>query len=520
MTIFTDDTNTSSSSQTPPPPPEKEQRYTLAQQLQDFPYAQVIVLMAVRVAEPVAFTSLFPYVFFMVKHLRPADDESSVARYAGYISGMFALCQALTGVVWGSASDRYGRKPILILGLLGSAVSLVWFGTATSFATALAARSLGGLLNGNVGVLRTALGEVAVHRRHQALAFSTMPLLWQVGCVVGPMVGGGLADPVKAHPGWFTPGSELEKTLSRHPFLLPNVVVGAMLVGSAVIAFLFLEEPHEQLGRISDQNDIGLKIGDAIVRVVTFGRVVRRRGQREEDSEEAGLLPTKKTDKYGTTIEVTEEPPVKMLDGPIIMTMIAYAVLSMTVTVVDELLPVLMSTSPSADNRLPFHMGGGLGMDSSQVGSMISVTGIFGIFIMIFLFPWIDGHFGTLRPFQLVSLLTPITYFLLPYLVFLASTPWSYTGGIIAFAAKTVLASLAFPQVLLLIQRTVTHRSYMGTINGLSQMFAAGARAVGPILWGYLMAWGQRQQQGWAPWWALAVASVVGLWCSLKLTCE
>lgn len=165
----------------------KRQQYTIREQLSEFPFWQMSVVMLVRFSEPVSFTSLFPYVYFMVKHLQPDKPESSIARYAGYISGSFALCQALTGVHWGRYSDKYGRKPILLIGLLGSALSLFWFGSATSYHMAMIARCVGGFLNGNVGVIRTAIGEIAPRRKHQALAMSTMSLLWQLGCVIGPV---------------------------------------------------------------------------------------------------------------------------------------------------------------------------------------------------------------------------------------------------------------------------------------------------------------------------------------------
>lgn len=173
----------------PPLSPQKpaRQQYTLMDQLSGFPYWQMFVIMTVRFSEPVSMTSLFPYVYFMVKHLRPEGTEASISRYAGYISGSFALCQALTGVHWGRYSDKYGRKPILLMGMLGTCISLFWFGTTQSYHMAMIARCLGGVLNGNVGVIRTAIGEIAPKRRHQALAMSTMSLLWQLGCVVGPV---------------------------------------------------------------------------------------------------------------------------------------------------------------------------------------------------------------------------------------------------------------------------------------------------------------------------------------------
>ena len=54
-------------------------------------------------------------------------------------------------MIWGSLSDRYGRKPILLLGCVGTCVSLMMVGFSTSFTMALIGRILGGLLNGNMG---------------------------------------------------------------------------------------------------------------------------------------------------------------------------------------------------------------------------------------------------------------------------------------------------------------------------------------------------------------------------------
>ena len=531
----------------------QKRTYTLAQQLQGFPVTQILILMVVRFAEPVAFTSLFPYVFFMVKHLRPHDSEASIARYAGYISGSFAACQALTGVVWGRASDKYGRKPLLIMGLMGSSLSMLWFGLAPwgGFWMALVARSLGGLLNGNVGVLRTALGEIASERRHQALAFSTMPLLWQVGCVVGPMLGGSLASPVDNHPDWFKHGGNAEKLFSQHPFLLPNLVVAAMLLSSAVFAFLFLEEPHEVLGPMRNKSDPGLKIGDAILRALSRGRVTRLREKEEshiedeetegeeEENEHTGLLKHNSGDDNTRYVSEVDENGLQTdadkASGPVLTQQVrvaigSYAIMSMTATVLDELLPVMLSTSPSP-SHFPFHLVGGIGMNSAQVGSLISSTGTLGIILMLFLFPLVDGRFGTLAPYRIVFIVFPILCFAIPYLVLLPGngndpsgssannsvSQIQYYGALFTYFSKTTLGSLGFPESQLLVQRAAAHRSHLGEINGLSQMFAAGARAFGPIVWGFLMAAGQKFSIAWVPWWVLGATTLIGAYFSRQI---
>lgn len=97
------------------------------------------------------------------------------------------------------------------------------------------------VLNGNVGVIRTAIGEIAPRRRHQALAMSTMSLLWQSGCVVGPMLGGSLADPIKNHPGWFSSDKDgfWKILFTKRPFLLPNIATSLLLVSGTILAFCF-----------------------------------------------------------------------------------------------------------------------------------------------------------------------------------------------------------------------------------------------------------------------------------------
>lgn len=80
-----------------------------------------------------------------------------------------------------SQSDIWGRKPVLLIGLAGTGISMFIFGFAKNFQTILIARALGGLLNGNVGVLQTTVAEVVKAKEHQALAYSIMPFIWTLG---------------------------------------------------------------------------------------------------------------------------------------------------------------------------------------------------------------------------------------------------------------------------------------------------------------------------------------------------
>lgn len=117
-------------------------------------------------AEPIALTSIFPYSWIMVKdfHVGNPNDASF---YAGILVASFSLAEALTGMFWGALSDRIGRKPVLLLGCAGTMLSLLIVGFAPSFWVALLGRIIGGVLNGNIGVIQTMVGELVKRPEHE-----------------------------------------------------------------------------------------------------------------------------------------------------------------------------------------------------------------------------------------------------------------------------------------------------------------------------------------------------------------
>ena len=99
----------------------------------------------VRLSEPIALTSIFPYAWELVKKFEVAS-EVYASFYAGLLISSFALAEALMGMYWGSLSDRIGRKPVLLIGCIGTMFSMIFVGVATNFWIALLGRLFGGLL--------------------------------------------------------------------------------------------------------------------------------------------------------------------------------------------------------------------------------------------------------------------------------------------------------------------------------------------------------------------------------------
>ena len=92
--------------------------------------------------------SIFPYIYYMIESFKITSDSNQIAIYAGMVTSSFALAEFSSSVIWGRISDRVGRKPVLLGGLAGTAISMIVFGFAKSLPVVLIGRALGGLLNG------------------------------------------------------------------------------------------------------------------------------------------------------------------------------------------------------------------------------------------------------------------------------------------------------------------------------------------------------------------------------------
>ncbi len=299
-----------------------------------------------RFAEPIALTSVFPYVPELMESF--GIPQNDIARWAGISSSAFSLCQGFTGLVWGAASDRYGRKPIILFGLFNTMWTTLLWGFSLNLPMALAARALGGLSNGNVGILRTTVAELCPWKELQPRAFSVMPLVWTVGATFGPTLGGALANPLGVDPRKPRGTAFLE----RFPYCLPNIVAAAFFTTGILVGWLFLQET---LASKKHAPDLGLRTG---TRLTTFVRKILHLPTKNTNGspEREPLLRHQKitdsdaTSQYDVAHEVVKEKAPKYRDVLTYQTslnLLVYTILAMYSQAYDQVRLTLWSTTLS-----------------------------------------------------------------------------------------------------------------------------------------------------------------------------
>lgn len=318
----------------------------------------------------------------MIESFNVPKDQ--VARWAGITSAVFSLSQAATGLFWGRAADRYGRKPIVMVGLLCTMLASLLFGFSRSLPAAILARAFSGSVNGNVGILRTVVAELVPQKELQPRAFSIMPLVWTIGSIVGPALGGALASPAAKYPKIFGDADFFR----RYPFLLPNIVAALFFVVGLCTGILFLKESLETR---KHQRDYGRVIGQALL-----GPFKRQNKQtkllwREENEQTASLLRVSRMSSVSTADGVAEIPRkdnIAQLSPPgyrevftrqSSINLLTYTLLALHSVAYDQLLPVFMHYPPQTDRasnaivKLPLKFAGGFGIDSDRIGLLFTI---------------------------------------------------------------------------------------------------------------------------------------------------
>lgn len=156
--------------------------------------------------------------------------QDAGAFWAGIVFISFSVMQFLATPVLGRISDKVGRKPVLWLSLMGSAVGYVMMALTMRFEWVLAARILDGITGGNIAVAQAAMTDGSKPEDRSKL-LGMIGAAFGLGFVIGPALAGVLA------------GSSLgESLLARHGWHLPFFVAAGLSFLAATFVLVWLPE--------------------------------------------------------------------------------------------------------------------------------------------------------------------------------------------------------------------------------------------------------------------------------------
>lgn len=464
------------------------------------PKRQLAILAVIALAEQTALNSISPYLPEMASTF-PEVDPAEVGMYVGLIASAFALAQFATNFMWGWLSDKIGRKPVVLCGTFLTALCFVAFGFCRTLWQAILVQALMGLVNGNQGVVSTCLGEIT-DRSNQSRAFKYLPVIYGIGGITGPIVGGLLVK--KKNP--FRPDEP-----NPYPYLLPNLFSAAVLAVDLILTMIFLEESLE---RAQDLPPLPNRVRSLFTWMWQFTSAHRptylRRGKKRQKSNGYQPVPNRQysdadagTDDEDDDEGDEEQAPFSSLLGPgnpqehlskgdvftrdTILLLVTFLIFQLANISYNSLYPIFAQASPPTGRHL----------DPEEIGVSLAFAGVVTILFQIGIFGALRERIGNKITYRVGLAGFVVAFLLMPWVGYKDGADgshsatkmgqvwlWIELGGVLII--KTIAAVGGLTSALLLITNSAPSHAVLGTLNGLAQTLSAGGRALGPFISGSL----------------------------------
>lgn len=151
----------------------------------------LLALLLAMFAISVGYGIVLPILPFLVVRLAGTNDPVIQSWHTGLVTGTYILAIFLFAPVWGKLSDRWGRRPVILLGLMGFASSVALFGLIESLPVLYLGRFLDGLFAAAIAPVTYALvGTHSPSKEWQARRFVLISIAGTAGFFAGPLLGG------------------------------------------------------------------------------------------------------------------------------------------------------------------------------------------------------------------------------------------------------------------------------------------------------------------------------------------
>ncbi|KAG6473964.1 hypothetical protein ZIOFF_067884 [Zingiber officinale] len=415
------------------------------------PYKEFFYVWIVTLCTALPISSLFPFLYFMIRDLHVAEREEDIGFYAGFVGEIysnrasFMVGRASTSMLWGIVADKYGRKPVILISIFSVLVDSIFL---RPFQHTLWFEYK--LLD---GYQYKAYSVEVCREEHQSLGVSLVSTAWGIGLIIGPALGGFLAQPAEKYPKIFSQGS----FFARFPYCLPCALISLLALG-VFIASLWLPET---LHNHDPQTMADVATEDVETSICSSGL---RGGHGEFEKNDA---PSKNLLK----------------NWPLMSSIIVYCIFSLHDMAYSEIFSLWAVSDKSY---------GGLSFSSQDVGVVLASSGFGLLIFQVFLYPPIERLLGSINSIRVAAVLSMP---LLAAYPFMSSISGLTLKVIVNFASllKNVLSMIIITSLFLL-QNNSVPREQRGAANGISVTAMSLFKAIAPAAGGVIFSWAQKRQ--------------------------
>lgn len=386
--------------------------------------------------------------------------------YVGILASAFALAQLSTNLLWGWTSDLVGRKPVLLAGTASLAGCFAAFGLCRRYWHVVVVHVAMGLLNGNAACVPTVLGEVT-DRSNQSKAFTYLPVIYSLGGITGPALGGLLVGRV------FGP---------QYPYLAPNLLAAALLAVSVVVVAICFRETLDQSG-VGPWKPLWLRRLSSRLRRPGRPRLNRNSWSSRwpqghaADHRQPLLSPSSPhssadddddnhRDHAAVTINADDDDDDEELDKsgssgrePVwrdvvnrttVILLATYLVFQLSNISFNSLYPIFAASPPPTGRQL----------DPGRIGVSLSLAGLATIIFQAFLYQPLQAKTGNLGTYRFALLGIVVSMVLMPWVGYLDDEPplgigtgrlWLYAELGVVLILKNICAVGGLSSVMLLV---------------------------------------------------------------------
>src|SRR5690349_6693738 len=151
--------------------------------------AMIFVIVTVLL-NTMGFTLIVPVAPFLVT--RYVSDPAMIGVAVGWLSSIYAICQFIAAPGLGSLSDRFGRRPLLLLCLLGSAIGYLFLGFGGALWILFLGRAIDGITGANTSIIIAYITDI-VPQNERGRYFGIIGAIGALSIVLGPAAGGLMA---------------------------------------------------------------------------------------------------------------------------------------------------------------------------------------------------------------------------------------------------------------------------------------------------------------------------------------